>query len=671
MQLKFIPFIRIITLLFLLLTSVEVYGAESDDLVGAEAAASAVLSAKEAPVLLEESTDLVKENNISDSSKKHLWNLQNADINAVIAAIAKETGKNFLVDPKVQGNITIVSSKPMNGDEAYQVFLSALEVLGYAAVPSDNVIKIVPNVTAKSMNAPLATETQPGVGDELVVRVVFIHSVSASELVAVLRPLMPEWSTISAYSPTNSLILAGRASNIERISQIIQRIDQANNNSIEIIPLHQSSASKLVNVLTGLQNADRAVGKLSKISLAADDQSNSILMSGDVQDRLSMRAVIAELDTPRNSAAAMNTKVFRLNYLKAKDLAGILTKVVQGSFNEESNKQGGIVSTNLAAGSDKKISIQAEPESNAVVVSAPPHAIRTIAAVIKQLDIKPEEVLVEAIIARVDETVANQLGILWSYGTVIRPEDRKFQGGVGIISSGEFHAVVNALSSGTAADILSTPSVVVMNNQEALIADGTEVSVEQSEQSTLPGVGAPFATFSQRKVVLSLKVTPQISPGNVIRLKIDQTNDSLRNPDNPGIRPIINTSQIKTSVMVHSGDILVLGGLIKHNSVKSVQKTPILGDIPGIGQLFRKDDKNSEKNDLMVFIRPIVLKDQAQNRSITNKRYNMIRRDQLARARGENILRNTAPVLKPWYQTKQAELPHPFPRQRRHGKKER
>lgn len=617
-----------------------------------------------------------------------LWNLQNADVRAVIDAVAAETGKNFIVDPQVQGRITLVSSRPLTKEELYQVFLSALQVLGYSAVPSGDVIKIVPSTTARALSTRLVTSEQPGRGDESVARIINVHNISAAQLIPILRPLLPESNTIAAYPLTNSILVAGEASNVNRIAAIIARLDLQGTTQSRIIPLRYSDAEQMVRILTSLQTSNQAAGLSTTLSFAADKLSNSVVVRGTADDLLRASSLIARLD--RRQSGGSNTQVVYLNYLKAKDFAPILTKIALGQattadVTTSTTGAAGNGSADILVGGGSRISIQAEPNSNALIINAPPATILTLRNVIGQLDVRPKQVLVEAVIAQVDENVLRQLGILW--GSIDAVDNSNtgtsgfattaanaagFQLGVGFIRSGDLRGIINALYSNNATDILSTPSIMVLDNQEAKIEVGKNVALENRVYGTtgtnVPNSDSlvPFTTLERKNVSLQLKVKPQISPNRTVNLAIEQINDTLPNPDNPGTTPVINTSDIKTSVLVRSGDILVLGGLISHESDDTVTKVPLLGDVPLLGHLFRYKQKRIEKKNLIVFLRPVIVGNPTQAEPLTAERYDYMRGLELKRQGGVNLIppsTNQTPVLPPLTTTKQpakVALPSPF-----------
>src|SRR3990167_2401352 len=346
--------------------------------------------------------------NPNDSAQ--IWNLKNADIRAVIQTVSVLTGKNFIIDPRVHGTVTLVSQKPMTPDELYQVFLSMLQLLQYVAIPSGNIIKIVPAMDGNALSRQIATPLQPGFGDEVVVRVVPVNHVSATELVPVLRPLMSQSGSVSAYLPSNSLILAGTASNINRLVEVIHQMDSENDNQISVVRLHYANAKKIVSVIHKLQTGNVNQRSENNASLAADEDDNSILISGISANQLVMKNLIQELD--QQGSGGDDTRVVTLNYLSAKKLAPVLAKVAKGINASQAASVGKAKtgdSSSESSDSSDNISVQAEDNSNAIIMHAPKSTLNSLLRVIRRLDVKPQEVLVEAIIVKVDESLLNKL----------------------------------------------------------------------------------------------------------------------------------------------------------------------------------------------------------------------------------------------------------------------
>lgn len=598
-----------------------------------------------------------KQHFFNEPQQKQIWNLKNADIRAVIQTISLLTKKNFVIDPRVNGKVSLVSQQPMTTAEMYQVFLSMLQVLNYAAVPTGNVIKIIPAMDAKTNGGPISSRMHPGQGDEVAIRIVTLNHVSAPQLVPVLRPLMQQWGSISAYTPSNSLILVDTANNMRRLVRLIRNMDSNKVNRISVMPLKFANAKALVEVINSLQTADREQGKVSNVSLVADQENNSILVSGNTFNQIMMRSLIKRLD--RRSKNGGNTVVIHLNYLQAKKLAPILTKIVHGE--ESINKGKAKFNSAETITGNPVISIQPEENNNAVIIHAPKNIIQNLRQVIQKLDRRPAEVLVQAIIVKVDANIMNQLGVIWgsvdssgnATGMGANTLALKITEGFGFIKNGNLAALVHLLMQNGSAEILATPSVVVLNNQAAKIADGKNIGLINRQYSTAGTttandvITAPYNTFERRNVTLSLKVTPQISPNNMLRLKIDQKDDqvdrtaSSADPNNP----VIDTSQINTNVLVRSGDILVLGGLLNNDQEKSTTKIPILGDIPLLGRLFRYNTHEYEKKDLMVFIRPVILDTNHVARRETLKRYNYMRNEQIESLSGRKYSPKNFPYL--------------------------
>jgi general secretion pathway protein D len=453
-----------------------------------------------------------------------------------------------------------------------------------------------------------------------------------------------------------------------------------------MIPLRHASAMQVAQVLNNLQAASRAAGETASVSIAVDDRSNSLLLSGPKSLRLRMRLLIAQLDEPA-AAAAGNTEVIYLRYLEAKTFAPLLGKIAQNILGKGGNDASAPASSSPSAGTagagksaskdmpENTTSIQAEPNSNAIIITAAPTLMKALKIVVNKLDIRPAQVLVEAIIAEIDEDNLMGLGIQWgsvsSGGTVSASPGglaTSFPplgaGVVGIMPSTQIQAVLTILQNQNGVDILSTPSVVVLDNQKATIEVGQDVPMQTGQYgstgSTSSGVVTPFTTIDRKPVTLKLDVTPQLNLGNSVRLKLDLKNDTLRNPQNPSLIPIVNTSKITNSVIINSNDILVLGGLISNSNLETVNKVPILSSIPIVGILFQQKVTNQQKKNLMVFIKPVIMHNSSDAMMISEEKYAETRSTQ-ANFRNELADIGNAPastLLPPWKNTK--DLPKPF-----------
>ncbi|HEY9053025.1 MAG TPA: type II secretion system secretin GspD [Gammaproteobacteria bacterium] len=601
-------------------------------------------------------------------------NLKEADIRALISTVSKFTGKNFIIDPRVKAKVTVVSAKTMSEAEVYEVFLSILQVHGYAAVPVGNVIKIVPEVDAKQGPVPFSKGNREK-GDTLITQVLTLDHIPAAQLVPILRPLVPQQGHLAAYNPTNTLIITDYAANIARLGKIIQDIDRPESDELEIIPLQHASATELVRILNALYAKSGVGGQApaaSTVTLAADERTNSILMSGERADRLKIRATIAHLDTPL-AESNDNTHVIYLKYAKAEDIVKVLTGVQKS----QAAAQGKAAQAAPQAVASATADILSDEATNSIIITAGPDVVRRMKSIISQLDIRRAQVLVETIMAEILTNRAKELGGQFilagntedsgtvpigvaNFGTpgiiglLGSPEQIASSIGTGLTlgagsdSGTRFAFLLKALNSDAATNILSTPSIVTMDNQEAEISVGQNVPfLTGSFTSSNEGSSNPFQTVERKDIGITLKVTPQINDGDTIRLEIDQEISNVAASSQSSVDLTTNKRTLKTSVMVEDGEILVLGGLIDEQMRDSTQKVPILGDIPFLGALFRGQTTSKEKQNLMIFMRPSILRDKSSAMYHTNEKYNFLRAQQIqAGEEGFGLLReDTAPLL--------------------------
>ncbi len=596
------------------------------------------------------------------AESKITFNLKDAELQTVVATVAEFTGKNFIIDPRVKGKVTVISAKPMNSDEVYNTFLSLLEVHNFAAVEVGNVIKIVPSVNAKQIGGAEVDSNRLDATDEIVTRVLEIQNVSASQLVPILRPLVPQQGHMAAYAPTNVLIVSDREANVQRLMSIIKRIDVASANDIEVYTLQHAAAAEVVRILESLRQGEKRAGGNATPEgepvLVADERTNSILISGSKGERLSIRALITHLDTPLESSG--NTHVIYLRYAKAKDLVPVLTGVGESL---EKEKQGGGKQAPSAGRSP--ITIQAHETTNSLVITAPQDLVRSMQAVIKKLDVRRAQVLVEAVIAEVSLDTSGALGVSWfvdgspggkgpiagtmfgsaldapvahlslvggNIPTVAPPASFL---GVGRFNSSNVDATVllTALEGAGKANVLSKPTIMTLDNEEAEIVVGQNVPfLTGSYTSTGTGSSTPtnpFTTIKRENVGITLKVKPQINEGDAVKLDIEQKVDSVA-PSSSGAADIVtNTRSIKTSVLIDDGGTIVLGGLIKDDISESEQKVPGLGDIPFLGALFRYKTSIKNKTNLMVFLKPNIVRDAAVATNLTSSKYDYMRAEQM------------------------------------------
>jgi general secretion pathway protein D len=594
-------------------------------------------------------------------------NFVDDDIRKVIVAIGQITHKNFIIDPRVQGRVTIVSSRPVDADAVYATFLSVLEVHGLAAAPAGQVIKIVPSLEARQMPGPDYSSSTPG--DAVVTHVVQISNVSATQLVPVLRPLMSTEAQLAAYPQSNVLIMSDRASNVTRMLEIIARIDQATESDIEVIALQNAPASDVVQVLTSLMQADASGQNGAPLKLVPDERTNSILVSGDKGQRLHVRALIAQLDMPLESG---NTQVVYLHYAKAKDISDELKGYVTDLQKQTSGKP---AANGGGGGSSTDVSVIPDDRTNSLIITAPPKLMRAMQDVIGRIDIRRAQVLVQAIEAELTSDKSAELGVTWvadaansggigvtdfsntgagivgvgeaalaaqqagTTGTTTFTPPQGLSLGLGKISSGGFSiaALLRALSGDGETNILSTPSVVTLDNQEATIkvtqkvpfVTGQYTGATTGASSTAgAAVINPFQTVDREDVGITLKITPQINEGDSVQLKIDQNVSNLT-ATSIGGQPVTDEREITTNVLAKTGEIVVLGGLIDHSLTESEQQVPVLGSIPLIGNLFKYRSTSNTRRNLMVFIQPSILRDSDTAQRYTNDRYNYMRDMQL------------------------------------------
>ena len=592
-------------------------------------------------------------------------NFSDADLVAVINSVSQITGKNFIIDPRVKGKVTVVSSKPLNEKEVYNVFLSILQVHGFATVPTKNAIKIIPDATAKQSAAPF-TGSRRNPEDQLITRVLSIKHINAAQLVPILRPLVAQQGHLAAYPTTNVLIISDRASNITRIDRIIAEMDKEVDSDIEIIKLKHAFAAEVVRLLTSLNIAspDQKNPASAGVKVSADERTNSILLSGERTTRLKYRAIISDLDAPVETSG--NTHVVYLRYADAKNVATILGNVGK----EVIKAEGKNVSTGGgAAGQPESVSIQADETSNALVIHAPASIFPSLRAVIQQLDIPRAQVHIEAIIAEVSLDTANELGVQWLIddspddGPVFSSQFASSGTSISSIAAGSipdgatlglgrirddglsFVTLIRALAGDSQTNLLSTPSIVTLDNQEAEIIVGQNVPFVTGEStSASTDVTNPFRTIERQDIGVSLRVKPQINEGDAITMDIEQEVSNISGSATGAVDIVTNKRSIKTTVQLEDGALLVLGGLIDEQVINSEQKIPLLGDIPILGALFRSSRTTQVKQNLVVFIRSTIIKDPDKAKLLSFKKYNFMRDLQLETIDQDGL----GPVLVPY-----------------------
>ncbi|MDX1608954.1 MAG: type II secretion system secretin GspD [Halofilum sp. (in: g-proteobacteria)] len=592
-------------------------------------------------------------------------NLKDADLRALIETVSRRTGRNFIVDPRVNARVDVVTSSPITDRELYEIFLAVLSVHGYAAVPAGDVTKIVPTAVAKQDAIPTGPETG---GSQMVTRVVTIEHLNAAQLVPILRPLLPGEGHLAAIQATNRLIVTDAADNISRLLRIIDRVDRPIESEVEVVRLQHASAAEVVRILGSLEpsQAQQQAGGGDGARLAADTRTNSVLIRGSREARLRMRTLIANLDTPLERQG--NTRVIYLRYANADDLVEIL----QGVSDAQGDATGGGQDTSPTKGS---VVIQADPNTNSLIVTGPPDRLGELEQIVRQLDIRRAQVLVEAIIAELSEDNARELGVqfavddsadgnagvLTSFGgpgsniVGIAADPTSIGSGLSIGgldedgSGTDFAVLIRALSSDANNNILSTPSLVTLDNEEAEIVVGQNVPFVTGQFSSTDTGGSavnPFQTIERRDVGLTLKVKPQINEGSMLKMEIEQEVSSLASTAQSASDIVTNKRSLKTTVLVEDGQTLVLGGLIDDTVRTRDEKVPLLGDIPLLGALFRYKSSTQVKQNLMVFLHPTILRDPALADFYTGEKYSYLRQQQLQRReQGAELMIDDIPIL--------------------------
>lgn len=592
-------------------------------------------------------------------------NFKDADITQIVEAVSAATGKNFIIDPRVgRQQVTMLSTTPMTPEAFYQAFLSILQVHGFVAVQTGDIIKIIPDANARQFPSIDLPDRVSATSDEIVTQVIAVRNVSAAQLVPILRPLIPQYGHLAAYPASNMLIISDRANNVNRIIRIIQRIDQAGDAEIEVIPMQNASAAEVVRVVSQLlQGAAAAEGGAgSSLKLVADDRSNSVLISGEQASRLRVKALIAHLDTPLEAGG--DTQVRYLRYSDAEKIAAKLKEQISGVA-AAAGSTAGAAAGGAAAQAERNTTIWADDENNALVITAPPKTMRSLMSIVDKLDIRRFQVLVQAVIVEVRADKTAELGVNWAIDgskdnfavggfiqpiaggsiiDIIKGIDNPTSvspaaitgttiGGGRVQNTGtNWAAVLRAIRNDADTNIIATPSIVTLDNQEAQIKVAQEVPFITGQYTSTGsgnnGVVNPFQTVQREEVGIILKITPQINEGNAVILKIEQEASSLSTSTASSVDLITNKRVINTTLLVEDGGTIVLGGLIQDEDRRGEQRVPFLGRIPLIGELFRVRQASKIKTNLMVFIQPKILRDGVQASFETDSKYNYMREEQ-------------------------------------------
>lgn len=597
-------------------------------------------------------------------------NLNNADIRAFISTVSEMTGKTFIVDPRVKGNVTVVSAAPVTPDSIYEIFVSVLKVHGYSVVPSGDAIKIIPQANATKDTVPTVSARQTGAGDKVVTRVIQVRHADAAQLVPILRPLLPQHAHLAAHPNSNSLVVADSAANVNRVAEIISRIDQANDLDIEIIPLRHSEATDLATTLNSLTKSvpRKAKAPTTTNTLIADERTNSLIVSGEPSWRSNIRLLIAQLDKeiPNDD----NTEVIGLRFADAKALAEVLRGVGEQQLKSEEKKITAKGSSTLGG----RFDIQADEATNSLVITAPPFLMRSLKSVVAQLDVRRAQVLIEAIIAELRYNKSVELGVEWqttlpgsgfgggislpltsASGSTISGYPTTIGSGfsLGFFRGGDLKLLLKAFSGNSDTNILSTPSLVTLDNEEASIHVGQNVPFVTGQYTNdAADATNPFQTIERHDVGVKLKVTPHINEGDTVKLKIEQEISSVDSKsDVEGL--VTNKRLIETTILVDNEEVVVLGGLMEDSLTENVTKVPLLGDIPVLGNLFQNRRSALEKKNLMVFLRPQIIRDQQRSNELTEKKYSSIRiLQEEAKEKDVPLMPKEEPPVLPAYNSK-------------------
>lgn len=617
-------------------------------------------------------------------------NMKKADIRTFIEQVSDITGYSFIVDPRVKGEVTVISNTEMSADDIYNMFESVLRVHGFASVRSGSVVKIVPNQGAKQENLGLITGGDNS--ERMVTRVIPVRNTSATELVPILRPMVPQYGHLAAVSSANALIISDHASNIDRMMEIVRRVDTAESEEVEVVQLKNAWVGDVVKTLEQLTpvetgNASAGGGRrvagtgVARVRVVAEERTNRLILRGEKAARMRVKALLVDLDKPAENSGATN--VIYLRHAEAEKVAEILRGLITGQVaspgrsssssrsSSASGTSGGSAASSAArtssssafsaaSGDTGGVNIQADETLNALIVKASPAEMAEIRSIVEQLDVRRAQVLIEAAFVEISGDTAEAVGVQWGYGDVDKgvagtnfsvgdmvPLSSIVQAarsdssassalslpsgvtlaGADFDANGKvrFGAVIQALEANANSNLLSTPSITTLDNEEAEIIVGENVPFVTGT-TVSAGNDNPFQTVERKDVGLTLKVTPQINDGDVIRLQLEQEVSAVKDTATAGTTDIVTTKRsVKTVVLANDGQVIVTGGLIADDVNKSVQKVPLLGDIPLLGVLFRAKTGKQSKRNLLLFLQPTIIRDGAAAAKMSDRKYQSLR----------------------------------------------
>lgn len=568
-------------------------------------------------------------------------NLKGADIREFIDQVASITGQTFVVDPRVKGQVNVVSSSPLGLSEVYQLFLSVMATHGFSVITQGDQARIVPNAEAKAE----ADNSRPA-PDRLETRLIQVQQVPVSELIPLIRPLIPQYGHLAAVTSANALIISDRSANIARIEDLMRQLDRSGAQDFSVVTLQHAWVMDAAEVLNTAIARGQAKGT-SATQVVADARTNRLILLGPPEARAKLADLARSLDSP--SSRSTNTRVIRLRHNDAKALAETLGELTDGLKNQQ---------TSETTGKPSNILIRADESLNALVLLAEPDVVATLEDIVRQLDVPRAQVMVEAAIVEISGDITDALGVQWavdgrgksgglggvnfagtglSVGTVLQilqdgdiPDGTTLPDGAIIgVGSDRFGALITALSANSKSNLLSTPSLLTLDNQKAEILVGQNVPFQTGSYTTdAAGSSNPFTTIERKDIGVTLKVTPHINEGATLRLEIEQEISSIAPSTSlnaQAVDLVTNKRSIKSTILADDGQVIVLGGLIQDDITESVSKVPLLGDMPLIGGLFRSTRESHIKRNLMVFLRPTIVRDGAGLAALSGKKYGDIR----------------------------------------------
>lgn len=606
----------------------------------------------------------------STSAQGFSLDMRDTDIQEFIYTIGKLTKKTIIIDDRVKGKVDIQSHKPLSDDELYEIFLTQLSVNGYAVVDVGNdILKVIPNQIAKLEGLDVqGTSSIAKQSEKLITRIVQVSDVNVDKLVTTLRPLVDNKAgVIAAYSGSNVILITDREANVRRIVKIINEVDHVDSHSLELIKLRNASSQEVEKMLTQLLDKQNKEAQGARPVIISDPRTNTLILRADSNTKSYLKQVIATLDEEVESDG--NTRVLYLKFANTTDIVKVLKGVSSAMIKEEKASSG--KAPKLAKYSN--IHIEAHEQTNSLVLSGSPHLINNLEQIVKKLDIRRAQVLVEAIIVEITDDKAKELGVQWLFrdgdsgttpvgainfannnpsilniaNSASTSDDSVLSSlssssgailGIGRHSAAgfSFAALLNALATDKESNVLSTPSLLTMDNEEASILVGREVPVITGATASSNN-NNPFQTIERKDIGVKLKVKPQINDGATVQLTIEQEVSSLTGLTASDI--ITNKRVIHTTVLVDNKTTIVLGGLMDEDVQESTSKVPLLGDIPVIGRAFHSEGTKKVKRNLMVFIRPTIMSDEKSISRISTEKYRYIREKQLAKQKaGINLM---------------------------------